>query len=61
MRLAIRFLGLSPLEVSIETDAITYEEASDEPGDCLTFPMGFTAQHDEPDPCSTPVRPGWDE
>lgn len=62
MRLAIRFLGLSLLDVLLETDDVCEViEASDEPGDCTSYPVGFVSHHDEPDPCSMPVRPGWDE
>jgi hypothetical protein len=37
VRLAVTMLGLDLLTVEITTDA-----ESDEPGDCITTPVGFT-------------------
>lgn len=56
MRLAITFMGLDLLTLDLST-----ETCYDEPGDCTTYPIGFTASHEIPDGSGLPYREGWDE
>lgn len=63
MRLSVTLLGLDLFSVEISTDDDTATEGYDDgtdPGDCTTYPLGFTAAHDQPDEIGLPQR-GWDE
>lgn len=40
MRLAITFLGLDLLSIDVTTDTDT--DNGTDPGDCTTYPIGFT-------------------
>lgn len=54
MRLTLRLMGLDVLDLNVETDG-----ASDEPGDCTTYPVGY-ALPTPPEEFQVPDR-GWDE
>lgn len=57
MRLSITLLGLDLFTVELETTAAeVYDES---PGDCTTYPIGFTAAHEIPDEAG-PYREGWE-
>lgn len=60
MRLAITLLGLDLFTIELETAAAEcYEAVDDSPGDCTTYPIGFTAAHEIPDEAG-PYREGWE-
>lgn len=54
MRLALRFLGVELFSVELTGDEIEY--VADEPGDCVSFPIGFTASFEMPDEVGLPNR-----
>lgn len=58
MDLCVRFLGLDLFSIHISTGTTETVE-HDEPGDCLTTPMGFVATHEIPD-MAGPYREGWE-
>ncbi len=55
MRLTLRLMGLDVLDIAVDTD--TTPPPSCDPGDCTTYPVGFTAPAEE---YQVPDR-GWDE
>lgn len=61
MELTVRFLGLELLHLAASTDVAGCEHESDDGGDVLAFPMGFTACHEIPDEAGLRDRVEWDE
>lgn len=61
MELHIRILGLDLLALSLTTEQTVFEAASEDesPGDCTTYPIGFTGTSDVPD-MAGPYREGWE-
>lgn len=55
MRLTLRFLGLDLLDLNVDTDAAC-APASDDPGDCTTYPVGFTMPDPAPYELDCPER-----
>lgn len=59
MRLTIRLLGLDLLDVEVNADAPSSaleDQGADNPGDCTSYPMGFTAHMPKPHEAETPDR-----
>lgn len=56
MRLAVTLFGRDLFAIELTTEAaVEYEE----PGECTTYPVGFTATHEIPDQAG-PYREGWE-
>lgn len=53
MRLTIRLLGTEVFHASTDPDEPQSQQG---PGDCTTYPVGFTAWHERPDEADLPVR-----
>lgn len=54
MRISLTILGTEVFALSTEPAV-----ECDEPGDCTTYPVGFTATHEIPDQAG-PYREGWE-
>lgn len=55
MRFALRIMGVEFIAVELGNYAEAPEEEY-EPGDCISFPVGFVAQFDKPDEVGLPDR-----
>lgn len=56
MRLTLRVLGLDLIDLAIETDAPVYVSEDDSPGDCTTYPIGFSTPDPTPHEIACPDR-----
>lgn len=58
MRVTLNLMGLNVLDLCVETTATecATEYAGDDPGDCTTYPVGFTAPEPAPFEMDCPDR-----
>ncbi len=59
MRLTVTAFGLA-LDISIGREQCELEYDDTEPGDALSNPVGFTANHERPEESGIPYREGWE-